>query len=184
MSHSAGEPPTSEVESSGVEDEKKIGLETVHGQSENEPSSDSHNHNNEGVKEVDDMESKDTNGNINSTQTTQAVLEDEGKVLPTEQADYSSFTKWEKRFIVFFATIGAFFSPFTAQIYFPALTEIAKDLHVSNSKINLTMTTYMVPQPHTYEILEHADTCFRFSKRRLQLSSADSLIMLGADPRM
>jgi hypothetical protein len=40
--------------------------------------------------------------------------------------------------------MGAFFSPFTAQIYFPALTSIAKDLHVSNSKINLTMTTYMV----------------------------------------
>ncbi|KAF8863482.1 MFS general substrate transporter [Acephala macrosclerotiorum] len=42
--------------------------------------------------------------------------------------------------------MGAFFSPFTTQIYFPAITSIAKDLHVSNSKINLTMTTYMIFQ--------------------------------------
>ena len=58
--------------------------------------------------------------------------------------DYSSFTTWEKRFIVFTATIAALFSPFTAQIYFPALNTIAKDLHVTNSKVNLTVTTYMV----------------------------------------
>ena len=62
--------------------------------------------------------------------------------------DYSSFSPWQKRFIVFAATMGAFFSPFTAQIYFPALTSIAKDLNVSNSKINLTMTTYMVGAAH------------------------------------
>jgi hypothetical protein len=65
---------------------------------------------------------------------------------------YSSFGPWEKRFIVFAATMGAFFSPFTAQIYFPALNTIAKDLNVSPSKINLTMTTYMVrlTAPSTY----------------------------------
>ncbi|TVY48511.1 Itaconate transport protein [Lachnellula occidentalis] len=59
---------------------------------------------------------------------------------------YSSYTLWEKRFIVLTATMGAFFSPFTAQIYFPALNTLAKDLHVSSSKINLTMTTYMILQ--------------------------------------
>lgn len=63
--------------------------------------------------------------------------EDKGK-------NYSSFTTWEKRFIVFTATIAATFSPFTAQIYFPALNTIAKDLHVTNAKVNLTITTYMV----------------------------------------
>ena len=69
-------------------------------------------------------------------------------VTPThgskQEKDYSSFSLWQKRFIVFAATMGAFFSPFTTQIYFPALTSIAKDLNVSNSKINLTITTYMV----------------------------------------
>jgi hypothetical protein len=63
---------------------------------------------------------------------------------PVEQKDYSSFTAWEKRFIVLTATMGAFFSPFTGQIYFPALNTIAKDLNVTASKVNLTVTTYMV----------------------------------------
>ena len=58
--------------------------------------------------------------------------------------DYSSFSTRDKRFIVFMATIAAVFSPFTAQIYFPALNAIAKDLHVTNSKVNLTVTSYMV----------------------------------------
>lgn len=57
---------------------------------------------------------------------------------------YSSFGKWEKKFIVLTATLAAFFSPLSAQIYFPALTTMAKDLNVSADKINLTMTTYMV----------------------------------------
>jgi len=75
------------------------------------------------------------------------VTESETKDNPSTEKDYSIFTAWQKRFIVFAATMGAFFSPFTTQIYFPALTSIAKDLHVSNSKINLTMTTYMVRYP-------------------------------------
>ncbi|TVY86898.1 Itaconate transport protein, partial [Lachnellula willkommii] len=62
------------------------------------------------------------------------------------QKPYSSYTLWEKRFIVLTATMGGFFSPFTAQIYFPALNTLAKDLHVSSSKINLTITTYMILQ--------------------------------------
>lgn len=40
----------------------------------------------------------------------------------------------------------AFFSPLTAQIYLPALTEVAKDLNVTSSQINLTITTYMIFQ--------------------------------------
>jgi hypothetical protein len=64
-----------------------------------------------------------------------------------ELKDYSSFGPWQKKWIVLAATMGAFYSPFTAQIYFPALTSIARDLHVSNAKVNLTMTTYMVCLP-------------------------------------
>jgi len=77
-------------------------------------------------------------------QDDQTIIDNEAKNQSPEVKDYSSFTTWEKRFIVFTATIGAFFSPFTAQIYFPALTSIAKDLNISYSKVNLTMTTYMV----------------------------------------
>lgn len=59
---------------------------------------------------------------------------------------YSIFTTWQKRFIVLAAACTAFFSPLSAQIYFPALTAIAKDLNVTESQVNLTVTTYMVFQ--------------------------------------
>lgn len=72
------------------------------------------------------------------------VTEETNEKAVLEQKDYSIFGKWQKKFIVLAATAGAFFSPFTGQIYFPALTTIAKDLNVTNSQINLTVTTYMV----------------------------------------
>lgn len=59
-------------------------------------------------------------------------------------AKYSIFTINEKRAIVFAAAAGAFFSPLSAQIYFPALDALSRDLHVSVTEINLTVTTYMV----------------------------------------
>ncbi|KAK7420436.1 hypothetical protein QQZ08_010423 [Neonectria magnoliae] len=72
------------------------------------------------------------------------------KQLETDQQPavpvYSSFTKWQKRLIVLAAAMTAFFSPLSAQIYFPALTAIAKDLNVSGSQVNLTVTTYMIFQ--------------------------------------
>ena len=57
---------------------------------------------------------------------------------------YSVFTKSQKIFIVFMASWAGFFSPVSGQIYFPALNALARDLHVSNSLINLTLTSYMV----------------------------------------
>lgn len=69
---------------------------------------------------------------------------DPEKPAEQPQRDYSIFSPWAKKWIVVAATLGAFYSPFTAQIYFPALTSIAQGLGVSNSKVNLTMTTYMV----------------------------------------
>jgi multidrug resistance protein len=61
-----------------------------------------------------------------------------------ERPNYSIFTSWQKKCIVMGAAAAAFFSPLNAQIYFPALTKIASDLHVSISQVNLTVTTYMV----------------------------------------
>ncbi|KAI1382308.1 major facilitator superfamily transporter [Hypoxylon crocopeplum] len=63
-----------------------------------------------------------------------------------QRPDYSSFTSWEKKGIVFGAAIGAFFSPLTAQIYLPALTVLADEFDVTISQINLTVTTYMIFQ--------------------------------------
>ena len=41
---------------------------------------------------------------------------------------------------------AAFISPTSANIYFPALNPLAADLHVSNTLINLTLTSYMIFQ--------------------------------------
>ena len=57
---------------------------------------------------------------------------------------HSIFGPWQKKFIVLAVTIAAFFSPLSANIYFPALNTIARDLHLSNAQINLTVTTYLV----------------------------------------
>ncbi|KAI0150766.1 MFS general substrate transporter [Xylariaceae sp. FL1272] len=59
---------------------------------------------------------------------------------------YSIFTTGEKRAIVFGSAAGAFFSPLSAQIYFPALDAIASDLDITVTQVNLTVTTYMIVQ--------------------------------------
>lgn len=60
--------------------------------------------------------------------------------------EYSVFTRTQKRYIVFMTSWAGFFSPVSSQIYFPALNTLAKDLKVSYSLINLTLTSYMVFQ--------------------------------------
>jgi multidrug resistance protein len=42
------------------------------------------------------------------------------------------------------ASWAGFFSPVSGQIYFPALNALAEDLHVTDTLINLTLTSYMV----------------------------------------
>ena len=59
---------------------------------------------------------------------------------------YSVFSKRKKQGIVLAASIGAVFSTLTAQTYLPALKVLADDFHVSVSKINLTVTTYLIFQ--------------------------------------
>lgn len=51
---------------------------------------------------------------------------------------HSIFSTRNKRFIVFMTAWGGLFSPISANIYFAALNPLARDLHVSDSLINLT----------------------------------------------
>lgn len=76
---------------------------------------------------------------------------DETKSAPVQDAPapappkpYSSFSPWQKRYIVFTASGAGLFSSLSAQIYFPALNTLAEDLNVTSSLINLTVTSYMV----------------------------------------
>jgi MFS family permease len=59
---------------------------------------------------------------------------------------YSVFSPGMKRWIVAMNCVSAFMSPITANIYFPAIPTLARDLGVSVDKINLTLTTYMILQ--------------------------------------
>ena len=68
--------------------------------------------------------------------------------LPPEPP-FSIFTPSEKRFIIIIASLAALFSPLSANIYYPALNTLSEDLHESLSKINLTITTYLVWQSST-----------------------------------
>ncbi len=63
--------------------------------------------------------------------------------LPASEI-YSIFTVRQKKMILMAGSFAAFFSPLSSNVYFPALNTIAKDLHVSISQINSTITTYQV----------------------------------------
>ncbi|KAJ5168320.1 uncharacterized protein N7482_003914 [Penicillium canariense] len=64
----------------------------------------------------------------------------------TDTRDFSVFTVSQKRAIVATGSLAAFFSPLSSSIYFPALDTIAHALGVSISKVNLTVTTYLILQ--------------------------------------
>ncbi|KAI6084864.1 MFS general substrate transporter [Hypoxylon rubiginosum] len=59
---------------------------------------------------------------------------------------YTVFSPSIKRWIIFMNCISAFISPITANIYFPAIPALSRDLGVSVGQINLTLTTYMIFQ--------------------------------------
>lgn len=59
---------------------------------------------------------------------------------------YSVFNDRQRKFIVFMVACASFFSPLSANIYFPALNALSRDLKVSNELINLSLTSYMIFQ--------------------------------------
>ena len=66
---------------------------------------------------------------------------------------YSAFTPAQKKGIVFIGAFGAVFSPMSTTIYLPALNTLAAELHVSNAKINLTVTTFLVRHLNPFSLL-------------------------------
>nr|POE87773.1 putative transporter aqr1 [Quercus suber] len=66
--------------------------------------------------------------------------------VQTNTAPWSVFTMRQKRTIVILVAIAGFFSPLSANIYFPALNTLAAKFNVSASIINLTLTSYMIFQ--------------------------------------
>jgi hypothetical protein len=57
---------------------------------------------------------------------------------------YSTFNIREKRLIVTIIACTTLIQPLPATIYYPVITLLARELHVSVSDINLTITAYLV----------------------------------------
>ena len=72
------------------------------------------------------------------------ICEPPSEQQPDTGIPYSVFKSWEKKLIVLTAALAAVFSPMSTTIYLPALNQLAEDLHVSASEINLTITTFLV----------------------------------------
>ncbi len=79
-----------------------------------------------------------------------------------QEAPYTIFSEPAKRGIVCIIALAGFFSPLSANIYFPALNYIGKDLHVSLELMNLTITAYLICQGIVPSVLgDLADTLGR-----------------------
>ncbi|KAI7649026.1 MFS general substrate transporter, partial [Hortaea werneckii] len=78
--------------------------------------------------------------------TGQPDLERTLQTTTTNLPPFSIFTIQQKRFIVLMVAIAGFFSPLSANIYFPALNTLSRDFNVSSGVINLTLTSYMIFQ--------------------------------------
>ncbi|RMZ81652.1 hypothetical protein DV737_g2423, partial [Chaetothyriales sp. CBS 132003] len=81
---------------------------------------------------------QDVAPNVTTTTTTT-------KSLPNGSS-WSIWSTQQRRFIILAASCASLLSPLSAQIYFPALNTIAKDLHVTDSLVNLSITAFMVFQ--------------------------------------
>ncbi|KAH8804395.1 putative MFS multidrug transporter [Xylogone sp. PMI_703] len=72
--------------------------------------------------------------------------QDSHPTQPANDEPYSVHGTGAKRLIVLAASVAGFFSPLSASIYYPALPAIEKALNVSGTKVNLTVTTYLILQ--------------------------------------
>ena len=90
----------------------------------------------------EDVENKQANGYTEPDNPSQE--QEEGQPPEHSEPPFSIFSSSERNLIVVIASLAALFSPLSANIYYPALNTLSEDLHQSLSKINLTITTYLV----------------------------------------
>jgi multidrug resistance protein len=64
--------------------------------------------------------------------------------LPVVETPYTIFTKSQKLGLILLVALASIYSPLSSFIYYPALTAVANDLNTTLSKVNLTITSYMV----------------------------------------
>ncbi|MCJ1306632.1 hypothetical protein MMC25_000275 [Agyrium rufum] len=103
------------------------------------------------IETMASLEKSKTRETVSAIQTT-----NDGELFKTEEAQLTSVsnddTAWsiwspkQKKIIILAASFASLLSPLSGQIYFPALDTIAKDLHVTDSLVNLSITTYVIFQ--------------------------------------
>ena len=57
---------------------------------------------------------------------------------------FSVYNRWQKRAMIVAVSLFALLSTMAGSMYYPALPTVAKDLGVTTSQINLSVTTFMV----------------------------------------
>ena len=104
-------------------------------------------------KPVQDEDQQSESSPIESIRTTTKPDPEKGerdlelaRTVSSVGPPYSIYSKSQKHFVVFMAAWGALFSSFAANLYFPALNTLARELHVSDELVNLTITSYMIFQ--------------------------------------
>lgn len=86
-----------------------------------------------------------TNSSIYLAETAKEYQdEDFAELQRTTNVPFSAFSSLSKYLITIMASIASLISPMSSNIYLTALNPIAEDLHVSDSKVNFTITTFMV----------------------------------------
>lgn len=87
-------------------------------------------------------ESKDEEGIEMMDLEAGAKPADDAEAAP--KAPYSAFPVKAKRFIVLGAASASVFAPLSMQIYLPALNDLVDEFNESRTKINLTISVYMI----------------------------------------
>lgn len=81
---------------------------------------------------------------LSKTTGTVQPAEESTPLLQKPVESYSSFSTTQKSFIIFTAAFASTFSPLSSNIYYPVINSIARDLGVTATMMNLTITIYMV----------------------------------------
>jgi hypothetical protein len=72
------------------------------------------------------------------------IPKEEKRDGPDASPPFSIFSLMQKRFIVLIVALTTLLPPLTASIFYPVITLLARELHVSITDINLTITIYLV----------------------------------------
>jgi hypothetical protein len=99
------------------------------------------------VSSPEDQHKSAAEADVEAKAATDDVVPDQPTdALPIHNDDrpYTLYTESEKIAIIITASFLALASPIATSTYLPAINELADDLNVSVTLINLTITTYMV----------------------------------------